>query len=53
MVVCARLFSACVVLCVGSGLAMGWSSIQGVLPIVYNSRNYKIGQGPQRLYSHR
>jgi hypothetical protein len=35
MDVCVRLFSVCVVLCVGSGLAMGWSPVQGVLPFVY------------------
>jgi hypothetical protein len=29
-----RLFCVYVVLCVGSGLATGWSSIQGVLPSV-------------------
>jgi hypothetical protein len=31
---CVRLFCVCGVLCVGSGLAMGWSHIQGVLPCV-------------------
>jgi hypothetical protein len=29
---CVRLFCVCVVLCVGSGLAMDWSHVQGVLP---------------------
>jgi hypothetical protein len=28
-------YSACVVLCVGRGLAKGWSPEQGVLPPVY------------------
>jgi hypothetical protein len=31
MDVCVRLFGFCVVLCVGSGLATGWSPVQGVL----------------------
>jgi hypothetical protein len=35
MDVCIRLFSLCVVLCVGSGLTAGWSPVQGVLPTVY------------------
>jgi hypothetical protein len=34
-------YSVCVVLCVGSGLAMGWSHIQGVLPIVYRIKKLK------------
>jgi hypothetical protein len=29
------LFSVCIVLCVGSGLATGWSPVQGILPTVY------------------
>jgi hypothetical protein len=32
MDICVRLFCVHVVLCVGSGLATGWSPIQGVLP---------------------
>jgi hypothetical protein len=35
MDVCVRLFCVCVVLCVGSGLAIGSSPVQGVLPSVY------------------
>jgi hypothetical protein len=35
MDVCVRLFCVCVVLCVGSGLAMGSSPFQEVLPTVY------------------
>jgi hypothetical protein len=31
-------YSVCVVLCVGSGLATGWSLVQGVLP--YVKKNY-------------
>jgi hypothetical protein len=34
LAVCMRLFCVYVVLCVGSGLATGWSPLQGVLPIV-------------------
>jgi hypothetical protein len=37
MDVCVRLFSVCV-LCVGSGLATGWSPVQGVLPTVCRIR---------------
>jgi hypothetical protein len=32
---CVRLFYVCIVLCVGTGLATGWSSVQGVLSTVY------------------
>jgi hypothetical protein len=35
-------YSVCVVLRVGRGLATGWSPVQGVLPTVYRSRNWKI-----------
>jgi hypothetical protein len=41
MDVCARLFCVCVFLCVGSGLATGWSPVQGVLPIVYSIKELK------------
>jgi hypothetical protein len=44
-----RLFCVCVVLCVRSGLATGWSPVQGVLPSMYGLRNWKSGQGPQGL----
>jgi hypothetical protein len=49
MNVCVRLFYVCVVLCVGSGLAMGWSPVQGVLPTVYGLRNWNSGQNVQGL----
>jgi hypothetical protein len=49
MDVCVRLFCVCVVLCVGRGLGTGWSPVQGVVPTVYRSRNWKSGQGPQGL----
>jgi hypothetical protein len=35
MDVCVRLFCVCVVLCISSSLATGWSPVQGVLPTVY------------------
>jgi hypothetical protein len=39
--VCVRLFCVCFVLCVGSGLATGWSPVQGVLPTVYRIKKLK------------
>jgi hypothetical protein len=36
-----RLFLVCVVLCVGSGIATGWSPVQGVLPTVHRIRKLK------------
>jgi hypothetical protein len=33
---CVRLFCVCIVLCVGSGLATGWSLVDGVLPTMEN-----------------
>jgi hypothetical protein len=36
-----RVYSVCVVLCVGSGLAKGWSPVQGVLPTEYRIRKLK------------
>jgi hypothetical protein len=41
------------ILFLSSGLVTGWSPVQGVLPTVYGLRNWKSGQGQQRLYSHR
>jgi hypothetical protein len=43
-----RLFCVCVVLCVGSGLATGWSTVQRVLPTVYRIKKLKSGQGPTK-----
>jgi hypothetical protein len=37
---CVRLFCVCVVLCVGRGLATGWSPVQVVLPTVQRSRKW-------------
>jgi hypothetical protein len=36
-----RLFGVYVVLCVGGGLAVGWSPAQGVLPVVYRIKKLK------------
>jgi hypothetical protein len=41
MDVCVHLFCVCIVLCVGSGLATGWSPVQGVLPTVYRIKKLK------------
>jgi hypothetical protein len=46
MFVC--VYSVCVVLCVGSGIATGWSPVQGVLPTLYNIKKLKSGQGPTK-----
>jgi hypothetical protein len=37
-------YSVCVVLCVSSGLATGWSPVQGVLPTVYRIKKLKKRQ---------
>jgi hypothetical protein len=42
---CVSFFCVCAVLCVGSGLESGWSTIQGVLPTVYRIKKLKSGQG--------
>jgi hypothetical protein len=38
MDVSVRLFCVCVVLCVGSGIATGWSPIKRILPTVYKDQ---------------
>jgi hypothetical protein len=49
MEVCVRFFCACVVRCVGSGLATAWALVEGVLLTVYiGLRNWKSGQGPTK-----
>jgi hypothetical protein len=53
MDVCVRLFCVCVVLCVGSGLATGWSPLQEVLPIVYMIKKLKKRPRSEGLYSQR
>jgi hypothetical protein len=45
-----HLLYVCAVLCLGSGLAMGWSSVQGVIPTVYRIKKPKNGQGPTKSY---
>jgi hypothetical protein len=53
MAACWRLFRVCVVLCVCSGFAMGWSPVQGVRPTVYSITKLKKLTGPnQELWSH-
>jgi hypothetical protein len=44
-----RLFRLCVVLCVGSGLATGWSLVQGILPTVYRIKILKKRPKSNRL----
>jgi hypothetical protein len=46
-------YSVCVVPCVGSGLATGWSPVQGVLPIVYRIKKLKNRLRSKGLYNHR
>jgi hypothetical protein len=41
MDICVCLFCVCVVLHVGSGLAMDWSHVQGVLPTVCRIKKLK------------
>jgi hypothetical protein len=48
--VCVHLFCVCVALCVGSGPDMGWSPVQGALPIVYKETE-ESGQGPKGCWS--
>jgi hypothetical protein len=46
---CVRLFCVYAVLCVSSGLATGWSLVQGVLPSMQKRlRNCRRGQGPTK-----
>jgi hypothetical protein len=40
--VCLRFFCVCIVLCVRSGLATGWSPIQGVLPTILKIQSFQI-----------
>jgi hypothetical protein len=49
MDVCVRLFGVCAILCVGSGLATGWSLVQRVLPPVKKRLwNWRRGQDPTK-----
>jgi hypothetical protein len=44
-------FAVCVVLCVGRGLATGWSPVQGVPPTVLELENReKKTNAPQKAY---
>jgi hypothetical protein len=45
--ICVRLFCVCVVLCVGSGLAMGWFPVQGLVPTVCLYRIKKLKNRPK------
>jgi hypothetical protein len=47
MDVSVRLFCVCVVLWVGSGLATGWSPVQGVGRLCIGLRNWKCCQDPK------
>jgi hypothetical protein len=38
---CVCLFCVCAVLCLGRGLATGWSPVQGLLPTVYRIKELK------------
>jgi hypothetical protein len=53
MDVCPFLFCVCVVLRVSSSLPKGWSSVQGVLPIVYLVKNLKKRQKYEEKYGYR
>jgi hypothetical protein len=48
MDVCERLFCVCVVLCVGSGLATGWSPLEGALSTVYWIKKLKKRPSPTK-----
>jgi hypothetical protein len=37
-----RVYSVCAVLCVGRGLARGWSPVQGVVPAVYKIHSSRL-----------
>jgi hypothetical protein len=49
MDICASLVCVCVAQCEGSGLAMGWSLVQGVLPSMWKRlQNWRRVQGPTK-----
>jgi hypothetical protein len=48
MDVCVRLFCVCVALCVVSGLATGWSPVQGVLPCKKDYETEEEARAQQR-----
>jgi hypothetical protein len=39
------IYSVCAVLCADSGLATGWTPVQGFLPTVHRLKNWKSGEG--------
>jgi hypothetical protein len=43
-----RLFCVCAVLCIGRGLATGWSPVQGVQPNVYRIKKLKKRPRPNK-----
>jgi hypothetical protein len=45
--VCMCVYSVCVVLCVGNGLATEWSPFQGVLPTLYRIKKLKAAKAQQ------
>jgi hypothetical protein len=53
MDICMHLFCVCVVLCIGSGLATGWSPVQGVLPTVYRIKKLKKRPRSEGLWNRR
>jgi hypothetical protein len=53
MDVCMPLFCVCVILCVGSGLVVGCSLVQGVLPTVYRIKKPKKRQKSKWLEGRR
>jgi hypothetical protein len=54
MDVCVRLFCVCADLCAATGLATGWSPVQGVLPTVYKIKKLnKLSSSNKGLYRHR
>jgi hypothetical protein len=48
MDVCVRLFCVGAVLYVGTGLATGWSPVEGLLPTIYSIKKLKTAKAQQR-----
>jgi hypothetical protein len=53
MDVCVRLFCVCVILCVGSGLAIGWSSFQRIMQTMFGIKKLKKRLRSKGLQSQR
>jgi hypothetical protein len=47
--VCVRLLRVCAVLCAGSGLALGWSPIQEILPTVWKDQETEKAAKVQQI----